>query len=384
MKRNVAYKYRFYPTSEQETLLLQTFGCCRVAYNMMLKLRTDGWHDGKRISYAQTSKELTKIKKLPEYRWLNDVSCVPLQQSLRHLQSAFERFFKKQTAYPTFKKKRGKQSAEFTKSAFKFDAGTRRLWLAKMAKPLKIKWSRKLSFEPITVTISKDPANRFFVSFQGETDIQPLPPSDTSVGIDFGISRFATLSTGKHIQKPRHLKKCLARLKMLQQRLARRKKGGQNWKKTKLQIAKIHAKIADCRNDFLHKFTTSLVRDFEHIITEDLHIRGMVRNHNLAQAISDVAWGEAMRQLDYKSEWYGRLRTEVDRFFPSSKRCHVCGHIVESLPLSVREWTCPSCETLHDRDDNASVNIQAVGLTASIYGLGVRRPKNLSSAHPSA
>lgn len=383
MKYNVAYKYRFYPTEGQKDLLAKTFGCCRFVYNYMLKFRSDSWYEGKRVGFAVTCKELTKTKALPDYVWLNEVSSVSLQQSLRHLQQAFDGFFEKRTKYPSFRKKTGKQSASFTQAAFRFDPGTRRLWLAKMSDPLKIRWSRKLPFTPITVTVSKDPAGRYFISFQGMLSIEPLPKNKKAVGIDMGLKRFAVTSDKEFISAPKCLKRYHDRLKMLQQRLARRKKGGQNWKKTKLQIAKLHAKIADTRRDFIHKFTTRMIQQYGHIITEDLGVVNMLKNHCLAGAISDAAWSEVFRQFTYKSEWYGRLYTQIDRFFPSSKRCHVCGHILEQLDLSTRSWTCPTCGTVHDRDLNAALNILAAGLSVIVYGQGIRSRKgSLSEASP--
>lgn len=379
MKHNLAYKYRCYPTLAQEQILAQTFGCTRFVYNRMLRFRTDGWHTGQRIGFHETSKELTKTKSLPEFAWLRDVSSVALQQSLRHLQTAFDNFFAKRSGYPTFKKKFGKQSATFANTAFSYRNG--QLRLAKMDTPLKIRWSRKLPFVPVTITVSKDCAGRYFVSLQGEMDIQPLPPAETAVGIDFGLHHFAVTSDGEFVAHPKYLKRYTTRLKMLQQRLSRRTKGGQNWQKTKLAIAKLHAKIADSRRDFLHKFTTRLIRQYGQIVTEDLAVRNMVKNHCLAGAISDSAWSEAVRQFEYKASWYGRVYTQIDRFFPSSKRCHVCGHILEKLDLAVRVWTCPCCAAVNHRDLNASQNILAVGHTASMYGQGRRLEKgSLSQA----
>jgi len=210
-------------------------------------------------------------------------------------------------------------------------------------------------------------------------DVSPLPDNQNAVGIDFGISHFAVTSDKDYFDNPRLLKHHLTRLKVLQQRLSRRTKGGKNWQKTRQQIGKLHAKIADCRQDFLHKFTTQIIVRYGHIITEDLGIINMMKNHRLAQAIGDIAWGEAIRQFTYKSGWYRRQYTQIDRFFPSSKRCHVCGHILEHLDLSTRSWICPECQTVHDRDHNASLNIKAVGQTASIYGQGVRLPKGFLS-----
>jgi putative transposase len=375
MIRQVAYKYRCYPTPEQAELLIKTFGCVRFVYNYMLRCRTDGWHNGQRINFEATCKELTKIKATPELSWLKEVSSVALQQSLRHLQAAFENFFFKRAKYPTFKKKHGKQSATFANNAFRYHPATRSLMLAKMSSSLKIRWSRALPFIPIFLTVSKDRADRYFVAFHGELEINPLPKNNKAIGIDFGLYDFAVTSDGGHVQHPKYLKRYQARLKMLQQRLSRRMKNGKNWERTRQQIAKLYAKISDCRHNLLHQFTTHLIKQYGHIITEDLAIRNMVKNHRLAGAISDSAWNEAIRQFTYKSVWYDRLYTQIDRFFPSSKRCHVCGHILDHLDLSVRVWTCSICGTVHQRDENASQNILAVGLTASMYGQGIRLPK---------
>lgn len=384
MKQRLAYKYRFYPTPDQAELLAKTFGCSRFVYNYMLNIRTNGWYNRERIGYLTTSKALTKIKAMPEYSWLKDVSSVPLQQSLRHLQSAFERFFAKQAKYPTFKKKTGKQSAEFTRSAFRFYPKTKSLTLAKMLKPLNIRWSRKLPFNPLTVTISKDFSGRYFISFSGEVNIKPLPKNENAVGIDFGLKHFAVTSDNNFFQHPKFLKKAKPRLKILQQRLSRQTKQGKNWTKTKLQIAKLHARITDSRKDFLHKFTTQMIQQYGYIVTEDLAICNMVKNHCLAESISDSSWSEATRQLSYKSQWYGRTYTKINRFFPSSKRCSVCGYVLNHLDLSTREWICPNCQTVHNRDLNASKNILAVGHTATIYGQGIRLPKNFDSSKASS
>jgi len=383
MKHPIAYKYRCYPTGPQQDLLAKTFGCCRFVYNYMLKFRTNSYYQGKRVGFVTTCKELTKTKALPDHIWLNDVSSVALQQSLRNLQKAFDGFFAKRTQYPSFKKKGHAQSATFTVAAFRFDPGTRRLWLAKTSDPLKIRWSRKLPFLPKSITISQDLAGRYFVSFHGEMDIQPLPPSEKAVGIDMGLTHFAITSDGVFISPPKCLRQYQSRLKMLQQRLSRRKQGGKNWQKTKHQIARLHVRIADARKDFIHKFTTSVIREYGHVITEDLGVINMLKNHCLAEAISDAAWSEAFRQLGYKSDWYQRIYTQINRFFPSSKRCHVCGHILDHLDLSTRSWTCPICSTVHNRDLNAALNILAAGLAVVIYGQGVRLQKeNLSGASP--
>ena len=368
------FNYRIYPTNEQQELLGQTFGCTRFIYNWGLDLRSKGWKDGVRLGYPDTSKALTELKKDPEKVWLNDVSSVPLQQALRHLQTSFLNFFEKRAGYPTFKKKGGYESAEYTKAAFSFDRATRVLGLAKIG-PVKVKWSRSLPSEPSSLTISRNPAGQYFVSFVAEAPEVHLAKTGESIGIDFGISRLATLSNGERIANPKHGAKYSRRLALLQRRLARKTKGSNRRKKAKLAVAKLHQKISDSRKDAINKFTTTMVKKFDAIYIEDLNIRGMVKNHNLARSLNDASIGMAVQQLEYKATRYGRTVQKVDRWFPSSKLCSKCGHLLSSLSLSIREWDCPSCGTHHDRDDNAACNIKAVGQTVSAHGGGVRAIK---------
>jgi putative transposase len=361
------FRYRFYPTPEQEALLRRTLGCVRLVYNKALQARSEAWASGKKsLGYVKQSAELTVWKKTEELAFLNEVSSVALQQALRHLQEAFSNFFKKLSKYPSFKKKHQGGSATFVKSAFRFEHGS--LTLAKMASPLDIRWSRPLpeGADPSTVTVSLDAAGRWHVSLLCEDNsIHPLPEATTAVGVDLGISSLLTLSTGEKIPNPRHDDKELARKKLLSRRLARKQKGSKNREKARQKLARLHAKVADRRRDHLHKLTTRLVRENQVIVVEDLNVCGMVKNHCLARAISDAGWSEGIQQLEYKSEWYGRTLVKVDRFFPSSKTCSCCGHVVERLPLDARQWACPSCKARHDRDVNAAHNILAAGLAVA-------------------
>jgi putative transposase len=305
---------------------------------------------------------------------LNEVSCVPLQQTLRHLQVAFANFWAKKAQYPNFKKKRGGGNAEFTRSAFKWKDD--KLWLAKCKEPLNIVWSRLLPFgcSPSTVTVKLEPSGRWFVSLLvDDPTVQLLPPTDKKVGIDVGISSLLTTSDGEKIVNPKHFNRLHRKLKVAQKELSRKTKGSSNRSKARLKVAKIHAKIKDARTDFLHKLTTNLVRANSVIAIEDLAIRNMVRNHKLARSISDAAWGEMFRQLEYKCEWYGRELVKIDRFFPSSKRCNHCGFVMDKLPLTIRSWDCPSCDIKSiDRDINAGKNILAAGLAVIVCGADVR------------
>ena len=376
-----AYKFRFYPTSEQENLLRRTIGCVRFVYNKALAARTEAWYQRQeRISYSKTSSLLTDWKKLDELNFLNEVSCVPLQQCLRHLQKAFANFWGKQTKYPRFKRKRNGGSAEFTKSAFKFRDN--KLWLAKCKEPLNMVCSRNLPQEckPSTVTVKLDPSGRWFVSLLvDDYSIETLPPVQNQIGIDVGISSLITTSEGEKISNPKHFNKLHKKLKAAQKELSRKTKGSNNRYKACLKVAKIHAQIKDARTDFLHKLTTNLVRNNGLIAIEDLAVRNMVKNHKFARSISDAAWGEMFRQLEYKCDWYGRQLIKVDRFFPSSKRCSHCGYVIEKMPLNIRNWDCPSCgATDIDRDINASKNILAAGLAVTVCGADIRPDRHSS------
>src|SRR2546426_1884292 len=373
MKQKRAYKYRVYPTPEQKQILARTFGCARFVYNWALRLRTDVYYERQeRIGYHQTSAMLTDLKKQPEYAWLNEVSCVPPQQALRHLEKAFKNFFEGCAAYPKFHSRHGDQSAEYTTSAFKWD-GTH-LMLAKMDAPLDIHWSRTLpkGCKPTTVTVTKDTAGRYFVSILVEQDIQSLPALSKQVGLDLGLKSMVVLSTGEQVGNPQFFRTDEKKLAKAQKRLAKKKKGSKNRNKARLKVARIHARIADRRRDYQHKLSTRIVHENQVICVESLAVKNMVKNHSLAKAISDVGWGEFVRQLEYKSQWYGRTLIKIDRFYPSSKTCHACKHVLDSLLLDIREWVCPACGVVHDRDTNAALNILAEGLSAAACGGSVR------------
>lgn len=375
-----AFKYRFYPTLEQETLLRRTLGCVRLIYNKALAHRTEAWYERQeRVDYIQSSAQLTLWKKEEDLQFLNEVSCVPLQQSLRNLQKAFGNFWAGRAKYPTFKKKRNGGSAEFTKSAFRWRDG--QVFLAKCTEALPIRWSRQLprGVEPSTITVKLDAAGRWFVSLLvDDVTIKPLPVAMQSVGIDLGIASLLALSTGEKVSNPKHFNRLRKKLRRVQKALSRKAKGSSNGRKARLKVARVHARISDTRQDFLHKLTTQLVRDNQTIVVEDLAVKNMVKNHKLALSISDASWGELVRMLEYKCGWYGRNLIKIDRWFPSSKRCGHCGHVVEKLPLNIREWDCPQCGTKHDRDVNAAKNILAAGLAVSVCGAGVRLEESKS------
>lgn len=361
MKR--AFKYRFCPNDVQAAELLRTFGCVRKVCNLAPAARTEAWATRQeRVNHNATSVMLTAWKKTEELAFLSDVSSVPLQQTLRHLQAAFTQFFGKRARYPRFKsRKRSRKSAEYTTSGFRFRDG--RLTLAKMTDPLEIVWSSPLPEQttPSTVTVSQDAAGRWFVSMLcDDLTLQPLPAADVAVGIDVGPDHLLTLSTGstgEKITNPRHERRDRARLARAQRELSRKARGaGTSRAKARRKVARIRARIADRRRDTLHKPTTRLVRENQTLVIEDLTVRNMVKNHTLARAISDASRSEFRSMLEYKAAWYGREVIAVDRFFPSSKLCSVCGTLQKKMPLSLRTWTCDSCGTTHDRDLNAANN----------------------------
>jgi putative transposase len=398
-----AYRYRVFPTAEQESLLRRTMGCTRLVYNKALAARTEAWYERQeRVGYSQTSSMLTSWKQQEDLEFLNEVSCVPLQQGLRHLQTAFTNFFAGRAKYPNFKKKHHGGSAEFTKSAFRWKercapvgspdgSATRhgRVFLAKCTEALPIRWSRPIptGCTPSTITVKLTASGRWFVSLLvDDHTVKPLPKSDKSIGLDLGITSLIATSNGDKIANPKHFKQLRKKLKRVQKALSRKQKGSNNRHKARLQVAKVHAQITDARKDFLHKLTTQLVRENQTIVVEDLataegrraSFENIVKNHKLALAISDASWGELIRQLAYKCQWYGRELIKIDRWFPSSKRCGNCGQIVNKLPLNIREWECPKCGMNHDRDLNAANNILAAGLAVSVCGATVRAEESKS------
>ncbi|MEO3792718.1 RNA-guided endonuclease TnpB family protein [Nonomuraea sp. B10E15] len=380
-----AFKYRFYPTDEQAAELSRTFGCVRLVYNKALQERTRAWYgEQRRVSYVQASAALTEWKKTGELAFLAEVSSVPLQQALRHLQTAFGNFFAKRARYPRFKsKKKSRACAEYTRSGFTWRDG--RLFLAKMTEPLDIRWSRPLpeGVVPTTVTVSRDSAGRWFVSMLCEDHMVAAPATTNVVGIDAGITSLVTLSTGEKVTNPQHERRDRAKLAKAQRELSRKAKGSNNRDKARRKVARVHARITDRRRDFLHKLSTRLVRENQTVVVEDLTVRNMVKSRTLARAISDASWRELRMMLEYKCAWYGRELVTVDRWFPSSKLCGACGTIAAKLPLNVREWTC-DCGTVHDRDVNAARNILAAGLAVSACGAGVRPQRESSRTGRSA
>ena len=383
-----AYKYRFYPDADQVKNLRQTFGCVRYVYNHFLRVRTDSWYKDKvSLNYNATSALLTQLKSQEDHAWLQEVSSVPVQQGLRHLQTAFSNFFAKRAGYPGFHSKHGKQSAEYTTSGFRWSGG--KLTLAKHKMPLAITWSRKIpkTAVPTTVTVSRDTSGRYFVSILCTDHVQELQQVDSKIGIDLGVNTFAALSDNRKFHGPKSGKQNKKALAVAQRVLAKKQVGSKNRTKARLKVARVHARIADIRRDFLHKLSTQLIRENQTICLESLAVRSMTKSSRGSiekpgkrvkqkagnnREILDQGWSEFVGFLEYKAQWYGREIIRISRWYPSSKRCADCGHVLSKLGRNVRTWVCPECGVEHDRDTNAAVNILAAGLAVSVCGEPVR------------
>lgn len=384
-----AYKFRFYPTPEQGAQLLRTWGCVRVVYNKALEERTRAWYDeGKSISYHETSARLTQWKKSEEFAFLNEVPAVPLQQSLRHLQRAFKNFWDKRAKYPRFKSRsRSKLGLSYTRSAFVVKSDS--IKLAKHNEALNIVFSRKVDLARATsVTVTRDKAERWFISILVEEEIEAKPRTKKSVGIDLGVKDALVTSTGARYNPTFDIEKKNARIVRAQKELSRKGKGSKNRAKARLKLARAHASLRDAKRDWLHQLTTRLVDEYDVLAIEDLNVSGMTRSvrgrghaakAGLNRGILAHNFGEFRELLTYKGQWYGKQIVVIDRFFPSSKRCNNCGYINESLTLKQRQWVCPSCHVSLDRDINAARNILAAGLAVTVCGDEVKPPSSASA-----
>jgi len=370
--KHKALKLRFYPNEEQAQALAQTFGCVRYSYNEILRRRTNAYYnDGESIGYSGASAMLTSLKKETGVEWLKDVSAVPLQQAIRHQQSAFKNFFEKRAKYPKFKKRNSRQSATYSCAGYTYKDG--QLKLAKMSEPLDIRWSYDKPDKISTVVVSKDCADRYFVSILIEFDPKPLPVATKRIGVDLGVRDLMVTSDGFKSGTLKLTSKYANKLVYAQQQLAKKTKGSNRRNKARIKVAKIHAKIADIRCDNIHKISRKLVNENQVIAFEDLNVAGMVKNRSLSKSISDMGWGELVRQCEYKGDWAGRQVVKINRFFPSTKRCSSCGYTLDSIKLDVKLWDCPECGTKHDRDINAAKNILAAGqavLARGVTGAG--------------
>ena len=360
-----AYKYRLHPTREQSGFFNKSFGCVRFIYNWGLQKRIEAYMKDKgRISYVQLCAMLTELKKDEQYSWLRDVSNECLQQALRNLDAAFTRFFREKKGFPRFKSKsRSRQSYKAILSVH-VDQERRRIKLPKIGW-VKYGNNRKFEGNVRSVTVSVTPSGKYHVSVlvdDGKEIPEKLPVTfDTTIGIDMGIKDFAVCSNGDTYENPRHLIKAEQRLRTLQKRLSRKKKGSNRRNRARMILARQHEKVANRRQDYLHKISTKIVRENQAIVVEDLNTKGMMRNHRLSKAIGACGWSTFFKMLEYKCERQGKTFIRIGRFDPSSKMCS-CGHVHRGLKLSEREWVCPNCGSVNDRDLLAACNIKRFGL----------------------
>jgi putative transposase len=326
------------------------------------------------------------LKQEEETSFLSEVSTVPLQQTLRHLDKAYKAYFRSEARFPRFKSRKHRQSATYTRMAFtaKGKSRTPVVRLAKQREPLKIVWSRPLPCEPSSLTVIKEPDDPYYVSFAVEVRPKPFERSNRSVGVDLGIEDLVTTSDGWKSGNPKHLRKSLKRLRLEQRRLSRKRKYSGKWHKQRKRVARLQARVRHQRRDFLHKLSTRLVQQYDLICCESLVVKNMVRNRRLALSIHDAGWSTLVRMIRYKCDWYGKTLVEVDQWLPSTKTCSSCGHVMDLLPLSARTWTCWACCTEHDRDTNAAINILGAGTVLSARGERVSPSLVQISGHPSA
>jgi putative transposase len=376
-----AYKYRLNPNIEQRIALSKNMGCARWVYNWALSRKIEAYQkENRSLSCFDLMKELPKLKAAEETKWLAEANAQSLQNSLRNLDNAFTRFFREKKGFPKFKSKKCRRQSFQIPQRVQIDFETRKIILPKIG-AVRAKLHRKFDGIIKTVTISKTPSGKYFASVLVETDEKPLPKPEikyeTTIGIDLGLTHFAILSNGEKIENPKHLQKSLNRLKFLQRRLSRKKVGSKRRDKARICVAKLYEKITNQRNDFLHKLSIRFIRENQTIALETLNIAGMMQNHRLAQSIASASWYRFVEFLRYKAEWYGRNIVFIGRFEPSSKLCSVCGFHNGELTLADRTWTCPSCQTEHDRDVNAATNIRKFALQSQ--NLVGREPSEISS-----
>jgi len=367
-----SYKFRIYPTKEQEALMSKHFGCSRFVFNHFLNVRKEQYlNDKTSLNYYDNANSLTQLKKEEDTGWLKEVNSQSLQSAIRNLDTAYKNFFNKQNQFPKFKSKYNKQSFKIPQNVF-IEENT--LVIPKFKSGIKVKVHREIKGKILFATISKNTTGKYYVSVTCEENYQPYSKTKTSVGIDVGIKDFAILSDRKVYENIKPLKTKLKKLKYNQRQLSKKIKGSESRNKQKQKLRVIYENITNIRRDYLHKISTEIVKNHDIIVVEDLNVKGMMKNHKLAQAISDVSWGAFYTMLEYKSKWNDKEYVKIDRWFPSSKTCSSCGWIKQDLELKHREWTCDSCNETHDRDLNAGKNILKQGLNI-ISGCGIQSDK---------
>jgi len=366
-----AYKFQLSPNKEQEILLNKHFGSIRYVYNYFLNERKEQYQkDKKSDSYYTQCKTLTTLKKNKDTIWLKEINSQSLQSSLRNLDTAYVNFFRGNTTFPRFKSKRKKNTFTIPQHTKVIN---NKIYLPKFKNGIKVNIHREVKGKIGKFTISKTPTGKYFVSILTEQEYKSSKKTNKSVGIDLGLKNFAITSDGIKYKNNRYTKRYERKLAKAQQHLSRKQKGSNGFEKQKLKVALIHEKIANTRQDVLHKISNEIVNNYDVIALEDLHIKGMIKNHKLAKHIADASWGTFVRFIEYKADWNNKQVVKINRFYPSSKTCNICGYINQDLNLSIREWTCPKCSTILDRDENASINILREGL--KIFGKGLANTK---------
>jgi putative transposase len=364
------FKYRIYPTKEQEILLAKHFGAKRFVWNYFLDQRKKAYlENNKTLNYYDNAGSLTKLKKEDDYTWIKEVNSQSVQASLRDLEVAYTRFFSKQGKFPRFKSKRDRQSFRIPQSTIYKDG---LLEIPKFKHPIKVREDRPISGEILFSTISKSPSGKYYVSITCETEHTPYKKNSNNIGIDLGIKDLAICSDGKTYPNIKNTKKYSKQLSYEQRQLSKKQKGSNSRNRQRIKVAKVHERIGNSRVNHIHNITTQIVRENQTICVEDLSVLNMMKNHKLAKSISDCSWSEFLRQLKYKSEWNERNLITIDKFFPSSKTCNKCKFVNQNLTLADREWVCPVCGSKLNRDKNASENILEQGLNNFNSGCGMQ------------
>ena len=367
-----AYKYRIFPNKQQAELINKHFGCTRLVYNLALQIKNEAYHtQNKYMSAIDICYQLPELKR--EFTWLQEIDSQALQASIKKLDIAFKNFIKHKASFPKYKNKHGKQSFQCPNNIRRINWNEDTLDLPKI-KGIPIVLSRTFKGKIKTVTISKTPTNKYYASILVDTGIkQPKKvktKEKTTIGIDLGLTHFVITSDGIKVDNPRYLRQAMGRLKVLQRRSSKKVKGSQNRKKANLRVALQHEKVTNKRMDFLHTLSTKLIRDNQAICVENLSVSNMIKNHKLAQAITDVSWSKFIELLKYKADWYGKNLIQINKFEPTTKTCNNCGFVNEKLTLKDRNWQCNVCGIKHDRDINAAKNIKIAGLKITPAGSG--------------